>query len=182
MMTDSQFVKSFSIMIIALIVLALILIALGVVIGGSIDDKLRAQTEEYTQRIIAQRTQPIGDLNVGEIADEGTTVAMVNSTNAQVQSTSSESGESEASTGHPGQAVYGKFCYVCHDVGLTGAPKPGDAENWGPRIEKGIAVLYDGAINGFQGQRGIMPPKGGVSMLSDEEVQAAVDYLVELVQ
>ncbi len=182
MMTDSQFVKSFSIMIIALIVLALILIALGVVIGGSIDDKLRAQTEEYTQRIIAQRTQPVGDLNVGEIADEGTTVAMANSTNAQVQATSSQSGESETSTGHPGQAVYSKYCYVCHDVGLTGAPKPGDAQNWGPRIEKGIAVLYDGAINGFQGQRGIMPPKGGVSMLSDEEVQAAVDYLVELVQ
>ena len=108
-------------MIIALIVLTLVLIALGVVIGGSIDDKLQAQTEEYTQRIIAQRTQPVGDLNVGEIADEGVTVAMTNSTNVQVSST--ESGESEASVGHPGKDVYSKFCYVCHDVGLTGVAK-----------------------------------------------------------
>ncbi len=180
MMTDAQFVKSFSKMIIALIVLTLVLIALGVVIGGSIDDKLQAQTEEYTQQIIAQRTQPIGDLNVGEIAEEVATVAMTTSTNIQASATIS--GESEASVAHPGKDVYSKFCYVCHDVGLTGSPKPGDVENWGPRIEKGIAVLYDSAINGFQGQRGIMPPKGGVSMLSDEEVQAAVDYLVGLVQ
>ncbi|MDE0309956.1 MAG: c-type cytochrome [Acidiferrobacterales bacterium] len=180
MMTDAQFVKSFSKMIIALIVLTLVLITLGVVIGGSMDDKLQAQTEEYTQRVIAQRTQPIGDLNVGEIADEGVSVAMAAS--ADTAASSMNSGDSEASAGHPGEAVYKQYCYVCHDVGLTGSPKPGDAENWAPRIEKGIATLYDSAINGFQGQRGIMPPKGGVSMLSDEDVQAAVDYLVELVQ
>ena len=83
---------------------------------------------------------------------------------------------------HPGKAIYGRACYICHDVGLTGSPKPGDVENWTPRIAKGIEVLYDGAINGFQGQRGIMPPKGGNSLLTDDEVKAAVDYLVGLVQ
>ena len=184
MMTDAQFVKSFSKMIIALIILTLVLIALGVVIGGSIDDKLQAQTEEYTQQVIAQRTEPVGNLNVGEIVDQGVDVAMSTPTNTDASAVFNGTGDSsgEASTEHPGKIAYSKNCYICHDVGLTGAPKPGEVENWQPRIQKGIEVLYSNAINGFQGQRGIMPPKGGNSLLSDDEVRAAVDYLVGLVQ
>ncbi|WNK21598.1 c-type cytochrome [Halomonas piscis] len=35
--------------------------------------------------------------------------------------------------------------------------------------------MYDHAINGFQA----MPPKGGQVSLSDDEVKAAVDYMLE---
>lgn len=184
MMTDAQFVKSFSKMIIALTILTLILIALGVAVGGSIDDKLQAQTEEYTQQIIAQRTEPVGNLNVGELADQGVAVAMSNSTNDQTVSIDSETIEQgiEAAAAHPGKGAYSQNCYICHDAGVTGAPKPGDVENWQPRIQKGIEVLYGNAINGYQGENGIMPPKGGNLSLSDEEVKAAVDYLVALVE
>ena len=184
MMTDAQFVKTFSKMIIALTILTVVLISLGVVIGGSIDDKLQAQTEEFTQKIVAERTQPVGKLNVGEISVEGTEVAMATSSGNQSASVTAaaDSSGSEESAKHPGEVAYQKTCYICHDVGLTGAPKPGDAENWGPRIEKGIDELYNNSINGFQGQRGVMPPKGGNPTLSDEEVMAAVDWLVELLQ
>ena len=166
MMTDRQFAKSFFKMIFFLGLLTITLIAAGIVIGGSIDDKLRAQSEEYTQRIIAQRTQPVGTLNVGamEPSVEPTTPVQV------------------ASSANTGKSVYDKACFICHATGLTGAPKPGDADNWAPRIAKGLDTLYSNAINGYQGKTGIMPPKGGNLLLSDEDVKAAIDYLVGLVQ
>ena len=61
---------------------------------------------------------------------------------------------------------------------MAGAPKLGDTDNRAPRIEKGMEVLYTHAIDGFQGESGYMPPKGGFTNLSDEEVKAAVQYMV----
>ena len=40
-------------------------------------------------------------------------------------------------------------------------------------------ALYDRAINGYQGSSGFMPAKGGNISLSDTEVRAAVDFMVE---
>jgi cytochrome c len=78
-----------------------------------------------------------------------------------------------------GQAVYQRSCALCHDQGVAGAPALGDAADWGARLEKGLDVVYDHAINGFQGDAGVMPPKGGFVQLSDDEVRQAVDYLLE---
>ena len=49
-------------------------------------------------------------------------------------------------------------------------------------IKKGIDVLYASAINGYTGELGMMPAKGGNPALSDEEVKAAVDYIINQVQ
>ena len=57
-------------------------------------------------------------------------------------------------------------------------PQTGDTAAWGPRIDKGIDILYGNAINGYTGELGMMPAKGGNPALSDEEVKAAVDYIV----
>jgi cytochrome c5 len=54
----------------------------------------------------------------------------------------------------------------------------GDAPTWVARIAAGSETLYANAINGFQGSSGVMPGKGGNPTLSDEEVKAAVDYMV----
>ena len=162
-MNDSQFSKAFFKMITYLTVLLLILIGIGVVVGSSMDAKLKDQAKNYTQSLIAERTQPTGNLNVGEI-EEVEEIILV------------------AEAPKSGKEVYTTACYICHDPGLTGAPKPGDAENWNPRIEKGVNTLYTNAIGGYQGETGIMPPKGGNLLLSDDEVKAAVDYLIELVQ
>jgi cytochrome c5 len=78
-----------------------------------------------------------------------------------------------------GETVYKQICFSCHDQGVAGAPKLGDTENWAPRIEQGNDTLYTHAIEGYQGEAGFMPPKGGLPSLSDEEVEAAVDYMVE---
>ena len=77
-----------------------------------------------------------------------------------------------------GKAIYGKTCSTCHDAGLAGAPKLGDQAAWQPRIEQGQESLYHSALNG----KGIMPPKGGNASLSEEDVKAAVDYMVSQAQ
>ena len=76
-----------------------------------------------------------------------------------------------------GEAVYKKACTTCHATGLAGAPKLGDAADWGPRIAQGEALLLEHAIKGFTGKKGLMPPKGGFVNLSDDEVRAAIAYM-----
>lgn len=73
-----------------------------------------------------------------------------------------------------GEKTYNKACKMCHGSGMMGAPKTGDAAAWADRIAKGNDALYDSAINGI----GKMKPKGGKKSLSDEDVKAAVDYMV----
>jgi cytochrome c5 len=55
-----------------------------------------------------------------------------------------------------------------------GAPKITDKGAWQSRIKQGKQTLYQHAINGL----GAMPPKGGQASLSNQDVQAAVDYMV----
>lgn len=76
-----------------------------------------------------------------------------------------------------GEDVYKKACFACHGTGVAGAPKLGDAADWGPRIAQGDALLLEHAIKGFTGKKGMMPPKGGFTNLSDAEIQAGIDYM-----
>ena len=66
---------------------------------------------------------------------------------------------------------------ACHGAGIGGAPILGDAAGWADRIAKGNDALYDGGINGIPGTG--MIAKGGCMNCSDDEVKAAVDYMVE---
>jgi cytochrome c5 len=77
-----------------------------------------------------------------------------------------------------GQEIYTKSCSTCHGMGIAGAPKVGDAAAWEARIAQGEQTLVDHAINGYQGASGYMPAKGGFAFLSDEDVAAAVAYMV----
>jgi len=77
-----------------------------------------------------------------------------------------------------GDAVFKKACVACHGAGIAGAPKLGDAADWGPRIAQGDALLLEHALKGFTGKKGMMPAKGGFVTLSDTEVKAAIDYMV----
>lgn len=78
-----------------------------------------------------------------------------------------------------GEQVYNSACFACHGTGVGGAPKLGDGADWGARLAKGRDLLNQHSIEGFQGEAGYMPPKGGRVDLSDEEVIAAVGYMLE---
>jgi cytochrome c5 len=78
-----------------------------------------------------------------------------------------------------GAAVYNGGCAACHATGVAGAPKVGDQAAWAERVAQDKETTYGHAINGFQGKSGVMPPKGGFTNLSDDEIKAAVDYMLE---
>jgi len=73
-----------------------------------------------------------------------------------------------------GEATYKGICTGCHGAGLMGAPKFGDKAAWAPRVAKGLDALYVSAIKG----KNSMPAKGGNPALSDDDVKAAVQYMV----
>lgn len=79
-----------------------------------------------------------------------------------------------------GKSVFNKTCALCHAAGVAGAPKPGNKDDWGPRIAQGKDTLYKHALEGFTGTKGMMPARGGSTTLTDDEVKAAVDYMVGL--
>jgi cytochrome c5 len=83
-----------------------------------------------------------------------------------------------AAVDETGKAVYGKACALCHAAGVAGAPKPGDKTEWGPRIAQGEDVLYKRSLEGFTGAKGAMPARGGNASLTDDEVKAAVNFMV----
>src|SRR6185437_10554517 len=89
----------------------------------------------------------------------------------------------EASAPHgslSGEQVFAQVCKTCHETGLAGAPKAGDKAAWGPRVAEGEKTLVQHAIGGYQGKTGVMPPKGGSTDLTDDEVHRAVVYLANL--
>ncbi len=77
-----------------------------------------------------------------------------------------------------GEATYKKTCFACHDFGSAGAPTVGDNAAWAPRIAKGMDMLKQHAREGFKGDTGFMPAKGGNSALADADVDAAVEYMI----
>jgi cytochrome c5 len=74
-----------------------------------------------------------------------------------------------------GKTVYNTVCAGCHGAGVMGAPKFGDKAAWASRVGQGMPTLVSHAINGIRA----MPPRGGAASLSDDEVKAAVQYMVD---
>ena len=133
--------------------IAFSLVALVLAFGASAADLTDQQRAEITERI-----KPVGEVCMqGDSSCGGVAVAA----NAGPRS---------------GEDVYNAACMACHSTGAAGAPKLGDAAAWADRIAKGTDVLYDSGINGLAGTG--MIAKGGCMNCSDEEVNAAVDYMV----
>jgi len=76
-----------------------------------------------------------------------------------------------------GEQVNTKLCNSCHGAGVLGAPKIGDKAAWAQRMSAagGLDGLVSSAIQG----KAAMPPKGGDPTLSDDEVRAAVEHMLE---
>ena len=73
-----------------------------------------------------------------------------------------------------GKAVYDRTCVACHASGVANAPKIGDKAAWAPRLATGKAALVASVVKG----KGVMPPKAGNADLKDDEIQAAVDFML----
>lgn len=83
-------------------------------------------------------------------------------------------------SGSRGKNTYDAACAICHGSGLAGAPIPGNGESgWSTRLQQGRDILLEHVIEGFTGDSGVMPPKGGQLQLLDEDVAAAMDYMLD---
>jgi nitrous-oxide reductase len=83
---------------------------------------------------------------------------------------------------HPGESIYRKSCFACHDSGVGGAPKLADKTAWKDRMTQGSATLYKHAISGFQGKAGFMPPRGACADCTDDQLKEAVNYMAKNVE
>lgn len=80
-----------------------------------------------------------------------------------------------------GREVYLEACERCHRIGKAGAPRTGDSAAWEPRREQGLATLFAHAIDGFESPSGNeMPARGGKKSLSDDDIKAAVQFMVQV--
>ena len=77
------------------------------------------------------------------------------------------------------ESNFNKSCATCHNAGIAGAPKFGDAAAWAPRVDKGMDVLYASTINGLPPA---MPQKGMCFSCTDDDLRALVDYMVDAAQ
>ncbi len=76
-----------------------------------------------------------------------------------------------------GEQVYAQVCKTCHDGGIAGSPKFGDKAAWAKVVAAGETLAFEHAIKGIKA----MPPRGGNSELTDDEVKRAVVYMTSAV-
>ncbi|MEJ2298041.1 MAG: c-type cytochrome [Woeseiaceae bacterium] len=123
-------------------------------------------TAEY-QAAVAERIRPVGGVYMPGEQHEATAPV--------VEAAADPEPVAAAMTG---PQVYNSACIACHGAGVGGAPIVGDIAQWSARIEQGLDTLKRHAIEGYTGEAGYMPAKGGRLDLSDEEVAGAVEYMV----
>jgi cytochrome c5 len=164
---DQKFFDMYSLVIGVLAAFALGILVLAMKMSDLTQGVYTRDTAEY-QAAVAERIRPLGQVYLpGEEQQAGAPVAKTVPEPEPVATTMT------------GPQVYNAACNVCHGSGVGGAPIVGDVAAWTARIAQGSDLLYDHAINGFQGDAPTpMLPKGGRVDLSDQEVRDAVDYMV----
>ncbi|MPT27579.1 MAG: cytochrome c5 family protein [Achromobacter sp.] len=73
-----------------------------------------------------------------------------------------------------GEKLYKSVCFACHATGVANAPKFGDKAAWEPYIKTGMDAMVKVAMQG----KPPMPPKGGAANASEDDIRAAVQYMV----
>lgn len=84
-------------------------------------------------------------------------------------------GEGNGAASQVGETVYNRSCFSCHAAGVSGAPVPGDEAAWTSRVAKGREVLLRSVKDGMPPG---MPPMGLCMSCTDEELNAAIDFML----
>ena len=151
--------------VLLIVVIALLILLFEVVSdfgGGLIKGQVKRTTSKYNQE---NNTVPVFVLTQKEEQPA----------NIEIQ----ESAPTPVLAALSGEEVYNSACIACHMTGAGGAPLLGDADAWETRVAQGTPVLIQRAVEGYRGEIGIMPAKGGRLDLSDEEVENAVNYMLD---
>lgn len=166
---DIEFLKRFSLVIgfLALLTLGLILVA------RHFHGQVKHEQDPSVRAHLVDRISPVGAVYAG-------------ATGAAAQAAAAAAAAQAAAANVPfdgrvdGEEIYTKGpCAGCHTAGVAGAPTL-SAGGIGARVaQKGIDLLFKHAIEGFTGSVGMMPAKGGNPALTEEQIHAAVTYMVD---
>jgi cytochrome c5 len=156
----------YSLVIGVLAAVALAILVLAMKMSDLTQGVYTRDTGEY-QAAVVERIRPLGQVYLP--GEEAEAMAPTVTTVAEPE---------PVAAALSGPQVYNAACLACHTAGVGGAPVIGDAAAWAPRIAQGADVLKQHAIEGFTGSTGFMPAKGGRMDLSDDEIAAAVDYML----
>ncbi len=168
---DSQFLSLVSIVIGGLIGLAVGIFVLARDLGaGTVATRLA--DPDYVRQV-HERIAPVGRVAIA--GQDNSSLAIVASASAATAAPAAAAAVS--TTVLAGADVYKSTCSTCHANGIAGAPKYGDKAAWAPRLAQGIATLHRHALEGYTGEAGAMPAKGGRPDLNDQSVVNAVDYI-----
>ena len=167
MSRDQKFFDMYSLVIGVLAAASLAILVLAMKLSDLTQGVYTRDVSEY-QAAVEERIRPFGEVYLPgeEHQAEGPTVETADEPTPVAAALS-------------GPQVYNTACLACHGAGIGGAPVLGDVPGWEARIAQGMDTLKDHAINGYTGSVGYMPAKGGRVDLSDDEVAAAVEYMVE---
>ena len=164
---DLVFLKQFSMVIAFLVALTIALILAGMYINAQQEPEPNPVAEAAVQ----QRLQPVGGVYAGSTGAAAQAAA-------KAAAAAAAAGQVAYDGTLDGSVIYAALCGACHTAGAGGAPKLERAA-WAARIAQGADVMHKHAIEGFQGAAGIMPAKGGNPALTDEQVIATVDWMVD---
>lgn len=157
---DRAFLRQFSGVIAGFMVLTVALIFLARFMQPEPD----ADANPSQAILAAQRVAPVGAVRAGE---EGSAEL------AEAQAATVASAPAVAEV-VDGAAVYDGLCKTCHEAGVAGAPLTKSDQMAARLDEKGLSNLVSNAINGLNA----MPPRGGNPTLTDEQIQAAVEFML----
>ena len=167
MSRDQKFFDMYSLVIGVLAAIALAILVLAMKMSDLTQGIYTRDTVEY-QAAVAERIAPVGTVYLpGEEQEAAGPVVEATAEPEPVAATMT------------GPQVYNTACLACHSTGVAGAPVVGDVAQWTDRIAQGVDVLKQHAIEGYNGSTGSMPAKGGRVDLSDDEVDSAVDYMID---
>lgn len=107
-------------------------------------NKPGAGTELLAEEAVARRIQPVGTVEIKDLADPA---AM-----------------------KTGEQVFNAQCAACHTTGAAGAPKLGDNAAWAARVSTGYDALLNSALHG----KGNMGAQGGGDFTDFEIGRAVV--------
>lgn len=165
---DRQFIQTFSAVLAGLVAFTVVIIVLALIIHNREFD---GEQSAARQAAVEERLQPVAGVYAGET---GRAAAQAAAEEAAAEAEPQVAFEGSTD----GEMIYGRVCAACHDSGAAGAPRL-VADEMGSRLaDKGRDTLISNAINGINA----MPARGGRSDLSDEQVTAAVDYMLDQVE
>lgn len=167
---DLVFLKHFSIVIGVLAGVTGLLLVLAHFVDSLIPPEVDSQAEVR----IEQRIRSVGAVYAG---------ATGAAAKAAAEDAAKQAAAAQVAYGGTldGSVIFQSLCGACHTSGAGGAPKM-EPSAWAARIAQGQQTLHQHAIEGFQGAAGLMPAKGGNPSLTNEQVIATVDWMLENIQ